>query len=157
MGRQREVTIWLSNPLWGRDPRTEELFQSNRHIVTADQVVQDAERTILVDINGEVLLDFPTEAIEKIRWAPDLLAKSPIDSTPFEAKDETGFHVGSKEWRNYIATTSPRAYEEWTEEEDDQLRQESAQNLKHAQMAINHQRRRGAIQSRLRKLGLNKD
>jgi len=48
----------------------------------------------------------------------------------------------------------PRAYEKWTEEEDARLRSMFGAGKDAAEMAAVLQRQRGAIRSRLRKLGL---
>ena len=53
-----------------------------------------------------------------------------------------------------IRKNYPRAYEEWTTKEDQQLTTEYEQGKSIPQLAIMHQRKTGAIRSRLKKLGL---
>ena len=53
-----------------------------------------------------------------------------------------------------IRKNYPRAYENWTEIEDNQIMNEYAQGKTIPQIAITHQRRTGTIRSRLKKLGL---
>jgi hypothetical protein len=48
----------------------------------------------------------------------------------------------------------PRAYEKWTEEEDMQLRQKYHEGVRVKELATLLQRQPGAIEARLRKLGL---
>lgn len=49
----------------------------------------------------------------------------------------------------------PRAYESWTEEEEDSLRQSLSEGKTVKQIAIELQRQIGAIRSRMNKLGLD--
>lgn len=53
-----------------------------------------------------------------------------------------------------IRKTYPRAYKKWTEREDEQLRSEYEDGLPIPEIAKIHQRKVGAIESRLRKLGI---
>lgn len=48
----------------------------------------------------------------------------------------------------------PRAHEKWTEKEDNQIINEYKQGQTIPQIAISHQRKTGAIRSRLKKLGI---
>ena len=48
----------------------------------------------------------------------------------------------------------PRAHEKWTEKEDNQIINEYKQGQTIPQIAVSHQRKTGAIRSRLKKLGL---
>jgi hypothetical protein len=48
----------------------------------------------------------------------------------------------------------PRAYDRWSDEEDDQLREEFAQGFSRRELAELHQRQTSAIRSRLERLGL---
>lgn len=56
-----------------------------------------------------------------------------------------------------IRKRHPNAYRGWTELEDAQLTQEVADGLKRREIAIRHGRNLGAIESRIRKLGLEGD
>lgn len=53
-----------------------------------------------------------------------------------------------------IRKTYPRAYEHWTEEEDEQLRSEYRNRIPIPKIAKIHQRTEGAIYSRLNKIGI---
>ncbi len=55
---------------------------------------------------------------------------------------------------NRIRATHPRAYEKWSEEEDQQLRQLAQAGVKVKDIAAQLQRQPSAIQSRIEKLGL---
>jgi DNA helicase-2/ATP-dependent DNA helicase PcrA len=62
--------------------------------------------------------------------------------------------AGSVEWRMKVQAENPKAYEPWSAEEDESLKVESSKGWSVARMAEAHQRRPGAIRSRIRKLGL---
>jgi hypothetical protein len=53
-----------------------------------------------------------------------------------------------------IRQSHPRAYEKWTDAEDTELTNNYREGLSTLQLAERHKRKRGAISSRLRKLGL---
>lgn len=61
---------------------------------------------------------------------------------------------GTPEWRAEVLERHPRAYEPWSTDEDQQLRLEFASGDHVQQMSECHERRLGAITSRLRHLGL---
>jgi hypothetical protein len=166
---RHEVTVWLDQPLWGRDHATGELVQSNRHRVEAAYVLQDAVSTQVADEDGEVLLAFPTPAVARLTWAeiatqaPGKAAPTPPEAptpmpareqTPPEAPEEREEDVGSKAWRAAVAKKCPRAYEAWTADEDERLRQGRAQGLTAKALAARHQRREGAILARMAKLAI---
>ncbi len=48
----------------------------------------------------------------------------------------------------------PKAYEKWGKSEDDELRREFREHIGIEQIAKLHNRKKGAIRSRLKKLGL---
>ena len=50
----------------------------------------------------------------------------------------------------------PTAYEKWTTEEDNRLINEFRNGLSKSEMAVAHQRKKGAITSRLKMLGITK-
>jgi hypothetical protein len=62
--------------------------------------------------------------------------------------------TGSVEWRTKVQSENPKAYEPWSIEEDESLKIEYSKGWSVAQLAEAHQRRPGAIRSRLKKLGL---
>jgi hypothetical protein len=53
-----------------------------------------------------------------------------------------------------IRKTYGRAYEKWTKSEDVELKVDYQNGLSASQIAVKHGRKRGAINSRLKKLGL---
>jgi len=69
-------------------------------------------------------------------------------STKTEAK------TGSVEWRTKVQAENPKAYESWSTEEDESLKDEYSKGWSVTRMADAHQRRPGAIRSRIKKLGL---
>ncbi|MGP0006185.1 MAG: hypothetical protein ACLPTB_15035 [Acidimicrobiales bacterium] len=133
-----KVTVWFNEPVPGFDPVTGDTFTSNRHIVMASVVERNLHETSLVDLNGEVVAAWPTDAIDRIVWAPTQ------PSSP----------VGSVEWREQVRAANPQAYERWTPEEDDLLRSERARGWTVDHIAASHARRPGGIRARLEKLGL---
>jgi DNA helicase-2/ATP-dependent DNA helicase PcrA len=62
--------------------------------------------------------------------------------------------TGSVEWRTKVQSENPKAYEPWSVEEDESLKIEYSKGWSVARLAETHQRRPGAIRSRLKKLGL---
>jgi len=62
--------------------------------------------------------------------------------------------TGSVEWRTKVQSENPKAYEPWSVAEDDSLKVEYSKGWSVARLAEAHQRRPGAIRSRLKKLGL---
>ena len=73
----------------------------------------------------------------------------PIETKNSHFKDQT-LPINLEE----IKKNYPRAYENWTEKEDNQIITQYEQGKTIPQIAIIHQRRTGAIRSRLKKLGL---
>lgn len=73
-----------------------------------------------------------------------------------EALEETkaSTAISHQQRLNRIRRRYPRAYEKWTEEEDIQLRQQYHAGVGLSELATRLQRQPGAIESRLRKLGL---
>jgi hypothetical protein len=75
-----------------------------------------------------------------------------------ESKPEKAFSIQQNETKTYsleeIRKKYPRAYESWTENEDDQLISQYNEKLTIREIANRHQRQRGAIRARLIKLGL---
>jgi len=149
-----EVTIWLSTPLWARDPQTEEVYQSNRHVVRAERVIQDTGTTQVIDASGEVLLEFPTKYVERCTWIPIVHEATSTRDVVSPPTVTSGLPVGSKSWRDAVTEENPRAYEPWSDKEDDELREEIRRSLSYAEIARAHQRRVGAIAARVKKLGL---
>ena len=53
-----------------------------------------------------------------------------------------------------IRQVFPKAYKKWTKDEDNELIGEYKKGMKIKEIAETHQRKKGAIHSRLKKLGL---
>ena len=133
-----KVTVSFKTPISGIDQTTGDGFISTRHVVLASSVSQDLDLTTFIGNNGEVVAEWPTNQVEKLEWS----------------RLEPEFHVGSLAWRQKMQSKYPMAYQPWTAEEDDSLRTDALEGLTIAQMISAHERSRGAICSRLRKLGL---
>ncbi len=65
-----------------------------------------------------------------------------------------GLDPGTVAWRAVVDVLYPRAYQPWLKREDDLLRTQFRLGCSVADIAKSHQRRPGAIYSRIRKLGL---
>jgi len=76
--------------------------------------------------------------------------KRPIMNSTILFEKDTGSHAFEEIRRKY-----PRAYEAWTQEEDNRLIEEFKKGLKVSQIAEMHNRRKGAIRARLAKLGFS--
>jgi len=146
-----KLTIWFHVPVLGVDPATGEEFVSSRHFVFASQVLQHSDLTEFVDRSGEVVASWRTRDVEHWTWFIDVESETPAAAKKVEA-NKSG--VGSKEWLAKIKLEHPRAYEPWLIEEDAQLRKELQEGMPVAKIAESHQRRKGAISSRLKKLNL---
>ena len=82
-------------------------------------------------------------------------------SRPFNSIEKLDRHfakteakAGSVEWRTKVQAENPKAYEPWSTEEDESLKIECSKGWSVPRMAEAHQRRLGAIRSRIKKLGL---
>jgi hypothetical protein len=69
-------------------------------------------------------------------------------------RDDAAVGTSYQERLEQIRQRYPRAYEKWTEEEDTRLRQAHQAGAKQKELVLLLQRQSGAIESRLRKLGL---
>ena len=67
-----------------------------------------------------------------------------------------GLRPGTVEWRAVVDEMYPMAYQRWPEWEDELLRTEFRRGDSVRDIATAHERRPGAIYSRIRKLGLGK-
>lgn len=147
------ITVWLKEPVWGRDPGTRDKFKSNRHIVLANRIVQDSAVTSMIDENGEIVAEWPTPNIERLAWhEPD----PPHDASSTDQSQEklqpdfdVKAGVGSVEWREQIQRKHDRAYSPWTPDEDEQLREEAKRGKRINEMSRTHGRTHGAIIARL--------
>lgn len=137
--RFTEVTNWT-------DPETGEVILSNQHSLEAKVVQQDANETIVIDGQGDLVGSWPTEVVDRISWVRRCGDEPrPVDELP---------RAGTKEWLEQVKRAHPNAYQPWTEAEDEQLREESGSGMTVREIAGEHQRRPSAIASRLKKLGI---
>jgi hypothetical protein len=95
-----------------------------------------------------------TKKIEKF-WNSAVLNKNARGHSPESRSLE---YITSKQIKTYsvdkIRKDYPRAYEKWTPNEDKALAEQFKSGITISQLAKMHQRKIGAIRSRLRKLGL---
>ena len=71
-----------------------------------------------------------------------------------EAKQDEKLQTGSKEWLAMIKEKHPRAYESWDADEDELLKKRVTDGMTLKDIAFAHNRRLGAIRSRIKKLGI---
>jgi hypothetical protein len=144
------VTVRFAAPIAGRDPIDGTQFTADRHRVAATSVRQDVSETVFISPAGEILCRWPTEKIVSVEWpAPD---DDSDDSFGSETGD--GHRVGSNEWLAAIKRKHPRAYAPWSRDEDTDLLARHDAGLSVAEIARLHERRPGAVTSRLNKLGI---
>jgi len=124
------------------DIQTGEPFLSNRHWVIARYCEQSAELTTFYGVNQEVVAQFPTSNISRIRFP---------EADPNAVKYRA---LGNKAFVKSVKEEKKNAYMRWSEEEDDQLFEEVSKGFSLELMANLHDRPIGGIHSRLWKLGL---
>lgn len=91
----------------------------------------------------------------EIRQELSLIRKHLSKEIKFPIKREPQTDEGSKAYSvEEIRRHHPRAYEKWTPEEDELLAREYGEGVSISELAMKHQRKIGAIRSRLNKLGL---
>lgn len=146
-------------PVIGTDPLDAYTFTADRHKVAARWARQDEHETIFVDDTGEIVSRWPTSEISHIQW-PHLTGpvnsksvnpdgrKVPIDTASPEPR------AGTLDWREKVQRDHPKAYQRWTEVEDNELAEEFGAGMTVREMSTRHQRRQGGIMARLVRLGL---
>ncbi len=140
--RDEIVVVRFRAPVEGNDPVDGEPLLANRHRLRATWARQDRDETQFMTGDGEIVARWPTYLVERVEWLDNSAASDP---TPI---------VGSIEWRRALQVEHPRAYRPWGEGEDQQLEAEFHQGMSVKEIAAGHQRKAGAICSRLRRLGL---
>ena len=160
--RNHDVVIWLAEAIPFDAGSYRRMVVSNRHVVHAARLLQDAATSTFVDSNGEVVATYPTPLVIDVEWdtVPDAQSQAPrsaatttqhhslLDRYPDESELKK-LPVGSEEWREVLSRLFPMAYQPWTPEEEDQLRKECAAGLSHREIALLHGRRIGGITSRI--------
>lgn len=158
----QRVVVWLVRAIPFNEGSHKGTVVSNRHVVQAARLLQDATTSAFVDSNGEVVATYPTSLVVDVEWdtVPEAQSQaarssvttnrhhSPGDQYPDESELKE-LPVGSEEWRELVSRLFPMAYQPWTSQEDDQLRDECAAGLSHREIALIHGRRIGGIMSRI--------
>lgn len=156
------VVVWLAEAIPFDAGPYRRTVVSNRHVVHAARLLQDAATSTFVDSNGEVVATYPTSLVIDVEWdtVPEAQSQAPqsaatttryhslLDQYPDESELKK-LPVGSEEWREMLSQLFPMAYQPWTSEEEDQLREECAAGLSHREIALIHGRRIGGITSRI--------
>ena len=124
------------------DYQTGEPFLSNRHWVIARLCEQTKEITAFYGANHEVVGQFPTSAITRIRFP---------EADPNAPKYRA---LGNKAFHKSVRAEKMNAYTQWTEVEDDQLFDEASKGYSLELMSQLHDRPIGGIFARLWKLGI---
>ena len=165
--RNHSVVVWLAEAIPFDADSYKRVVVSNRHVVHAARLLQDAATSTFVDSNGEVVATYPTPLVIDVEWKKVHDAQSEVtrpaatttqhhssgDRYPDESELKK-LPVGSEEWRELLSQLFPMAYQPWTPEEEDQLREECAAGLSSREIALIHGRRTGGILSRIAHLGI---
>jgi hypothetical protein len=131
-----QIVVSFDRPVCGPHPLDGTTFAADRHVVVADRLVQDNEETVLLTDDGEVVVKWPTDAVQQVHWMPVM------------------HRPGSASWLEQVKLKRPAAYSAWSQEEDDRLAAAYAAGRTIKELADLHARTRGAIQSRINRLGL---
>lgn len=139
-GNRTPVIVWFVRPVRGVDPASLDEFVSDRHEIVAETVRQDREETIFIDSLGEIVGRWPTSLILRIVWpAPSHIgvASEPRRVVTLEERKQK----------------NPSAYDSWTPEEEAKLLHMADADMSVPEMSAALGRSRGAVRSRLRRLG----
>lgn len=108
-------------------------YRNDWHSFSANGLVHGEDETLFV-MGDEIIDSWPTRLIRRIEWFP--------------ARPTRGNWLAEKRRQH------PRAYQRWTDEEDEQLASERANGLTVVEMAQRHGRNEAAIHARLERLEL---
>jgi hypothetical protein len=159
------VAVWLSKAMPCEAAQSRRLLISNRHVLEASRLLQDATTSNFVDRNGEIVATYPTPLIIDVEWLAtteqrdDLSTRTVASAGRFGEPGELDLKdlaPGSVEWREAVSEIYPRAYKPWTFQEDEDLRREYADGLTIREIALRHERREGGISSRIKHLELER-
>lgn len=163
-----KVVVWLREVV--RDGVTSKsTIVMIQHEIRATRLLQDAQVSVFLDSNGEVVAKYQTSLIVDIEWPASVQPPSDLLELRIKPRrlsadaeaypDESSLRdlpPGSEEWRTAVSDLHPRAYLPWSDEEDDQLRKECAEGLTYREIAVIHQRRKGGISSRVAHLEIER-
>lgn len=128
-----ELLFRFRSPVEGTDPVMGDRFSCDRHRVRLTTVIPGPTEVLALD--GDEIVE---------RWPVDVV----VGIHPVPGSGSGGLTLAEKRRRH------KRAYERWTDDEDDELRDEHGAGRTVAEMAAAHQRNRGAIEARRVRLGL---
>jgi hypothetical protein len=141
------IVITFNDPVRGSDPIEKIEFNSDRHRVLANRLIQDSAISLFVDSNGEVVAQWQTSAIAGVIW--------PARMDPDQEKKD---HRSPNEARmEAVRQKYPSAYARWTESEELDLCQAVEAGLSIREIAQQLGRQPGGIRSRIARLGLSHD
>ena len=72
------VRVDFHEPVWGPDPRSDDLLRADRHYLQAASIRQDSQDTLFLQDSGEITYRWPTSKIRAIEW----VRSSPPASRP---------------------------------------------------------------------------
>jgi hypothetical protein len=130
------VVVHFAQRVDGPESTASACYRNDWHSFSANGLVHADDETLFV-MGDEVVESWPTDLVRRVEWFP-----------------------GRPTRRNWLAEKRrqhPRAYQRWTDGEDDQLRSERADGLAVAEMAERHGRNEAAINARLERLELDDD
>ena len=159
------MAVWFSRAIPCAAGESTRTLVSNRHVLDAARLLQDATTSSFIDPNGEVVATYPTPLIIDIEWLAPLEQRddqstrhetSALRSGDRDESELKNLAPGSVEWREAVSNLYPRAYKSWTFQEDESLRNEYASGLPVREIAQRHERRVGGITSRIKHLELER-
>ena len=134
--------IWFNEPVEAPDITDGELVIANRHRLTALVAEWSAAKIRFVNSNGEIVAEWPGNLVKRMRWVPDKEDRDNVSG------------VGTTVWLAKQRKNHPLHGQPWTDELDAELTRLHGRGLSTKDLAAHFQRSRGAISSRLMKLGL---
>ena len=129
------VRVDFNRPVEHRDLHGVGLISASRHYLRASSVRQDHKTTVFLSTFGEVIAEWPTDQIVKVRW---------LEPTRGEVNAEPVVPSGDD--------PEQRAGEPWSDAEIADVAAAFRSGASVNQIAAQHKRTSGAIRSRLRKL-----
>jgi hypothetical protein len=127
------VVVHFARRVEGPMSTTSASYRNDWHSFSANGLIHGDGETLFV-MGDDVVESWPTELIRRIEWFP--------------SRPTRGNWLAEKRRKH------PRAYQRWTEQEDEQLRKEHSDGVPVAEIAERHERNEAAILARLERLEL---
>lgn len=122
------VVVHFADRVDGPESTVGAAYRNDWHSFRANGLITADAETLFV-LGDEVVESWPSHLIRRIEWFPGRPTRH--------------------DWLAEKRRQHPRAYQRWTEEEDEQLAAERADGLTVGEMAARHERNEAAINARL--------